>query len=151
MFEVLIDGKVVIGKKKTRKLMVSSRSDGSGGDNDGKGDDSKSEEKKSSDAPDIAGGRSVFVSMELIDHQLSKARKRRRPNTMYKSKEDALRGTIPSSSTSENVVALGGGGTDGSSQDIYNLPPSAMTEAVMRLEKLKALSTRSSSIQKDNF
>jgi len=127
--------------------MVSSRSDGSG-DNDEKGDDSKSEEKKSSDAPDIAGGRSVFVSMELIDHQLSKARKRRRPNTMYK---DALRGTIPSSSTSENVGALGGGGTDGSSHDIYNLPPSAMTEAVMRLEKLKALSTRSSSIQKDNF
>ena len=87
--------------------------------------------------------------MELIDHQLSKARKRRRPNTMYKSKEDALRG-VPSS-TSENVGALGGSGTEGSSQDIYNLPPSAMTEAVMRLEKLKALSTRSSSIQKDNF
>ena len=150
MFEVLIDGKVVIGKKKTRKLMVSSRSDGSG-DNDGKGDDSKSEEKKLSDTPDIAGGRSVFVSMELIDHQLSKARKRRRPNTMYKSKEDALRGAIPSSSTSENVGALGGSGADGSSQDMYNLPPSAMTEAVMRLEKLKALSTRSSSIQRDNF
>jgi len=148
VFEVLIDGKVVIGKKKTRKLMVSSRSDGSGGDNDGKGDDSKSEEKKSSDTPDIAGGRSIFVSMELIDHQLSKARKRRRPNTMYK---DALRGAIPSSSTSENVGALGGNGADGSSQDMYNLPPSAMTEAVMRLEKLKALSTRSSSIQRDNF
>ena len=68
---------------------------------------------------------------------------------MYKSKEDALRG-VPSSSTSENIGALSGG-TEGSSQDIYNLPPSAMTEAVMRLEKLKALSTRSSSIQKDNF
>ena len=131
--------------------MVSSRSDG-GGDNDGK-DDSKSEEKKSSDAPapDIAGGRSIYVSMELIDHQLSKARKRRRPNTMYKSKEDALRSAVPSSSTSENIGALGGGGAEGRSQDIYNLPPSAMTEAVMRLEKLKALSTRSSSIQKDDF
>ena len=75
-----------------------------------------------SNTPDIAGGRSVFVSMELIEHQLSKARKRRRPNTMYKSKEDALRGGIPSSSISENTGALGG--TEGSSQDIYNLPPS---------------------------
>ena len=61
VFEVLIDGKVVIGKKKTRKLMVSSRSDGSG-DNDEKGDDSKSEEKKSSDTPDIAG-KSALVSL----------------------------------------------------------------------------------------
>ena len=41
---------------------------------------------------------------------------------MYKSKEDALRGRILSSSTSEYTGALGG--TEGSSQDIYNLPPS---------------------------
>ena len=61
-------------------------------------------------------------NLELIEHQLSKARKRRRPNTMYKSKEDALRGRILSSSTSEYTGALGG--TEGSSQDIYNLPPS---------------------------
>ena len=147
VFEVLVDGKLVIGKKKTKFLKVSSRSSSSGssGDGGGKGsEDGKSEgEKKSgsgiSNTPNIAGGRSIFVSMEKLEHELVKARKKRRPNTMYKSKEDALRGAIAIETT-----ARPDGGASGSGNDsvVMEESISAMTEAVMRLEKLKALSTR---------
>ena len=143
VFEVLVDGKVVIGKKKTKFLKVSSRSSSSGssGDGGGKGEDGKSDEKKSgsgiSNTPNIAGGRSIFVSMEKLEHELVKARKRRRPNTMYKSKEDALRGAIAIETTARPAAA--GGDND---SIVMEESISAMTEAVMRLEKLKALSTR---------
>ena len=141
VFEVLVDGKVVIGKKKTKFLKVSSRSSGSSGDGEGKGEDGKSdgEKKKSgiSNTPNIAGGRSIFVSMEKFEHELVKARKKRRPNTMYKSKEDALRGAIAIETTAR--PAAGGGDND---SIVMEESISAMTEAVMRLEKLKALSTR---------
>ena len=154
IFDVLVDGKLVIGKKKSKMLKVSSRSDG-GKSDEGKGEDgAKSEEKKDSNTtPDIAGGRSLFVSMELIEQQLHKARKRRRPSTMYKTKEEILRGAamdmlegvVGGEQPSSENTTMGSEGSE--SNNGYNMPPSAaMTEAVMRLEKLKAMSTRKNSI-----
>mmetsp|Transcript_21201 Transcript_21201/g.37995 ORF Transcript_21201/g.37995 Transcript_21201/m.37995 type:complete len:126 (-) Transcript_21201:326-703(-) len=90
-----------------------------GGAKSGNGDDGA--------APDIAGGRSVFVSMEKLEQELNKARKRRRPNTMYKSKEIVA---VDGTSSSAGTGRAGGAESPG------------MTEAVLRLEKLKAMSTR---------
>ena len=128
IFEVDVDGKAVVGKKKTKMLMVSSR-DGKKGKNVNKGEGSK-DSKASSDtnAPDIAGGRAIFVSMEKLDHELSKARKKRRPNTTYKSKEDALRGAMASGAGGDATILTAPTAADG------------MTEAVLRLDKLKAMS-----------
>jgi len=132
IFEIVVDGKTVIGKKKTKMLKVTSRvSRKSDDDDDNKEGDAKAEGKKISakksgsdelDTPDIAGGRSVFVSMEKLDQELSKARKRRRPNTVYKSKG----------------VATGTGSSDAiEGSHKYS---SEMAEAVIRLERLKAMS-----------
>jgi hypothetical protein len=57
VFEILVDGKVVIGKKnRTRRQRVSM---------------------------DLKKSRSVFVSMHELDIALSRARRRRRPTTAY--------------------------------------------------------------------
>lgn len=139
VFEVIVDGKTVIGKKKTKMLKVGSRTARGGGD-DKESDDKGGEGVKTKSgggdavAPDIAGGRSVFVSMEKLDHELTKARKKRRPNTMYKSKEDALRigeATSAQASVAERIRQAAEEQSNG------------MAEAVIRLERLKAMSTRS--------
>ncbi|KAL7532459.1 hypothetical protein ACHAWF_004140 [Thalassiosira exigua] len=145
VFEVVVDGKTVTGKKKTKMLKVSSLSPRKtgGDDDDGKGEDGKGEGGKSKsgggdeNAPDIAGGRSVFVSMEKLDHELTKARKRRRPNTLYKSKEDALRGAV-ATGTGGTTTAGGSEGEEGGGA----ARSTGTTEAVIRLERLKAMSTR---------
>lgn len=145
VFEVVVDGKTVIGKKNGKMLKVTSRSSQT---NNADSDDSEKKkggaEKKKGGAksgngdddaaPDIAGGRSVFVSMEKLEQELNKARKRRRPNTMYKSKEIvAVDGTSSVVTGRAGGVGSGGGVTGQSA---------GMTEAVLRLEKLKAMSTR---------
>ncbi len=152
IFEVIVDGRTIIGKKKTRVLKVvsssissSSRGGGSkkssssmlsSGDEDDDdmvvvGGNIISEEReensrRSSSTPDLAGGRTVFIGMERLAIELAKARKKRRPNTTYRgvgsgdvigiSREDA-RGVVPSEATQS----------------------SEMTEAVIRLERLKAM------------
>lgn len=60
-FEVLVEGKVVIGKSRHRKV---SRN----GNND---------------VHDIIGRRSVYVSMNELDLAISRARRKHRPTTMY--------------------------------------------------------------------
>ena len=113
VFEVIIDGKTIIGKKKTKLLKVSSRMSSSVGDDEGgsssimesgdkkKKDGSGGKRKEYGDGsraiPDVAaGGRTTFVSMEKLDQELLKARKKRRPNTAYKTKEDVICGTTGS-------------------------------------------------------
>jgi hypothetical protein len=62
LFEILVDGKVVIGKKnRTRRQRVSM---------------------------DVARSRSVFVSMQELDVAVSRARRRRRPTTAYGGAEE---------------------------------------------------------------
>ncbi|EJK64631.1 hypothetical protein THAOC_14614 [Thalassiosira oceanica] len=122
-FEVTIDGKLVIDKKKTRLLKVvasTSRSTSAGGDED-KSEDQKESNQSSDAEPNIAGGRSIFVSMEKIEQEIIKARKRRRPNTFYKSKEDALR--------------------DARLPEQGKMQSPGISEAVLRLERLKAMSS----------
>jgi hypothetical protein len=80
VFEVIIDGKTIIGKKKTKLLKVSSRMSSSVGDDEGgsssimesgdkkKKDGSGGKRKEYGDGsraiPDVAaGGRTTFVSM----------------------------------------------------------------------------------------
>eukprot|EP00578_Thalassiosira_sp_NH16_P018210 CAMPEP_0181114272 /NCGR_PEP_ID=MMETSP1071-20121207/20791_1 /TAXON_ID=35127 /ORGANISM="Thalassiosira sp., Strain NH16" /LENGTH=328 /DNA_ID=CAMNT_0023198363 /DNA_START=144 /DNA_END=1131 /DNA_ORIENTATION=- len=157
IFEVVVDGKTIIGKKKTKMLKVSSRSTSGSGGEDGKGEVHAKDKGGGSNtkpgsgetnAPDIAEGRSIFVSMEKLDQELTKARKRRRPNTMYKSKEDALRGAVTTTSgvdggmTGEQVgtVLEGGGQRESAANAVQS---TGMKEAVMRLERLKAMSSRS--------
>ena len=125
IFEVLVDGKIVIGKKKTKLLKVRTSSSSSSRNEDDD-DDNKTKDKNESSDSDIAGGRSIFVSMEKLEHELNKARKKRRPSTMYKSK-DLLRTDAP-------VVGIGGSGE----KEMI----SGTSEAVLRLEKLKAMSSR---------
>jgi len=143
IFEIVVDGKTVIGKKKTKmlKLKVTSRvSRKSEDDHNNKGGDVKRKGKKNSAkksvdgesiTPDIAGGRSVFVSMEKLGQELSKARKRRRPNTMYKSKKIAS-GTVSDDASVTNESIEGGSNAV--------VQSSGMAEAVIRLERLKAMS-----------
>ena len=170
VFEVIIDGKTVIGKKKTRILKVSSRAGSSSrssapGDDDddggggGKGGDKKDGGKrKGGDAgksggyygegrapPDVAaGGRTIFVSMEKLDLELDKARKKRRPSTTYKTKEDALRGVAAGGATmvDATATAMPGAGEDADAA-MRMAAEGEMAEAVIRLERLKAMSTRS--------
>jgi len=60
-FEVLVDGKVCVGKGKIQIQKLGSKSN----------------------VEDMTGGMSVFVSMQELDTIISKARRRRRPNTLY--------------------------------------------------------------------
>lgn len=139
IFEVLVDGKVVVGKKKSMFLKV--RTSSSSSSDKGGEDDDKRLENQSGEV-NFAGGRSIFISMEKIEQELVKARKKRRPSTMYKSKEDALRATSGGSdnkNTPEN-------GLQGSEQQLeVDQRGQAMTDAVMRLEKLKAMSANRTS------
>ena len=76
VFEVLVDGRAVVGKAETKRQSVS-RSDGkSAGGNSGGGDDG-------TQPVDLANGISVYVSMGEIDQAITKARRKRRPSTTY--------------------------------------------------------------------
>ena len=66
---------------------------------------------------------------------MRKARKRRRPNTMYKSKEIAT-GTVGNAALMAGRVGVMEGSQQGGSGT------NAMTEALIRLKRLKAMSTR---------
>ena len=121
IFEVVVDGKTVIGKKKVKMLKVRASSSSSSSRNDNEDDNTSTKDKNEATDSDIDGGRSIFVSMEKVEQELIKARKRRRPSTMYKSKEDALRS----------------GDGDGDDRRV-----SGTSEAVLRLERLKAMSSR---------
>ena len=142
IFEVLVDGKVIVGKKKTMFLKVRTSSSSSSANND-KGDDEDKRRENQSGEVNFAGGRSIFISMEKLEQELVKARKKRRPSTMYKNKEDALRDT--SSGGSDNgAVAAVNGGVEGNQQQLeIDQRGQAMTDAIMRLEKLKAMSANS--------
>ncbi|KAL3826427.1 hypothetical protein ACHAXA_011236 [Cyclostephanos tholiformis] len=176
VFEVIIDGKTIIGKKRTKILKVSSRAgsssrssapgddddDGGGGGGGGGGRNMKGGDMKKGNGgkrnrggdaksysggyygegrspPDVvAGGRTIFVSMEKLDHELIKARKKRRPSTTYKTKEDALR-----SATAGVVMPMRMSGTGGDAEIAMRMAAEGeMAEAVIRLERLKAISTR---------
>lgn len=145
IFEVLVDGKVIVGKKKTMFLKVRTSSSSSSSNND-KGDDEDKRRENQSGEVNFAGGRSIFISMEKLEQELVKARKKRRPSTMYKNKEDALRDT--SSGGSDNngaVAAVVNGGVDGNQHQLeIDQRGQAMTDAIMRLEKLKAMSANAS-------
>jgi len=133
IFEVLVDGKVIVGKKKTMFLKV--RTSSGSGD---KGDDEGKRRENLSGEVNFAGGRSISISMEKLEQELVKARKKRRPSTMYKNKEDALRATSGGSDTTTIAV---NGGVEGNQQQLeIDQRGQAMTDAVMRLEKLKAMS-----------
>ena len=74
IFEVVVDGKTVVGKKKTKMLKVTSRSSRKNdGDDDNKGDNGKGEESNAksgsgdTNTPNIGEGRSIFVSMEKLE------------------------------------------------------------------------------------
>lgn len=145
IFEVLVDGKVIVGKKKTMILKVRTSSSSSSANKD-KGDDEETRRENQSGEVNFAGGRSIFISMEKLEQELVKARKKRRPSTMYKNKEDALRDTS-SSGGSDNIgaVAAVNGGLEGNQQQLeIDQRGQAMTDAIMRLEKLKAMSANSS-------
>lgn len=136
IFEVLVDGKVIVGKKKTMFLKVRTSSSSSSS-NKNKGDDEDKRRENQSGEVNFAGGRSIFISMEKLEQELVKARKKRRPSTMYKNKEDALRAT--SGVSDDNNLAVNG--AEGSQQQLeIDQRGQAMTDAVMRLEKLKAMS-----------
>lgn len=138
IFEVVVDGKTVIGKKNSKMLKVTPRASRKSGGKDDNGKRNAKSGSRDANTPDIAGGRSISVSMEKLDKELSNARKRRRPNTMYKSKE------IASGTAVTGVGAARGDGVGEKSQrgDVIGNQP-GMTEAVIRLERLKAMSTRS--------
>jgi hypothetical protein len=61
-FEILVDGKVVVGKGKPRKQKVA--------------------------RVDLSRARSVFVSMQELEGAITRARKRKRPSTSYGEEED---------------------------------------------------------------
>ncbi|KAL3761691.1 hypothetical protein ACHAW5_004255 [Stephanodiscus triporus] len=166
VFEVIIDGKTVIGKKKTKMLKVSSRAGSSsrlsapGDDDEGDGKmmggDKKDGGKRKGDAksggyygegrgpPDVAaGGRTIFVSMEKLDHELAKARKKRRPSTTYKTKEDALRGVAAGARMGGTPTTAMLGRDEDMDVSMRMAAEGEMAEAVIRLERLKAMSTRS--------
>lgn len=148
-----MDGKTIIGKKKTKLLKVrSSSSSRSSGDGHGAKGDDKNEGNSGMkgggkggfgemDPPDIAGGRSIFVSMEKLDHELSKARKKRRPNTAYERKSDVLRGVAGGAIGEKGVPVLVGSVEGETPNTVLETP--GMTDAVMRLERLKAYSSNS--------
>ena len=145
VFEVTVDGRTIIGKKKTRMLKVSSsissssrgggsKSSSSSSMSNGDEDDDdivvggniseEREDNRRSSTPDIAGGRTVFIGMERLAAELAKARKKRRPNTTYRS-----------GSMREDALEIAGAGINTAA----TVQSSKMTEAVIRLERLKAM------------
>jgi len=147
IFEVLVDGKVIVGKKKTMFLKVRTSS-GSSSPNKDKGDDEGKRRENLSGEVNFAGGRSISISMEKLEQELVKARKKRRPSTMYKNKEDALRATSGGSDTI-NTIAVNGG-VENQQQLEIDQRGQAMTDAVMRLEKLKAMSATNKKLWRYN-
>jgi hypothetical protein len=142
VFEVLVDGKIVIGKKKTMFLKVSSKSSSSSDKGETDDNDKRSDKNNQSGEINFAGGRSIFVSMEKLEQELVKARKKRRPSTMYKNKEDALRGATSGGGDGDGIVVAASGAESGTTQQQLETAQrgQAMTDAVLRLEKLKAMS-----------
>ena len=70
VFEVLVDGKGVVGKAQTKKQSI--ENGGGGGGSSGVGS-----------PVDLANGISIYVSMGEIDQAIAKARRKRRPSTTY--------------------------------------------------------------------
>ena len=70
VFEVLVDGRVVVGKAQTKKQSI--ENGGGGGGSSGVGS-----------PVDLANGISIYVSMGEIDQAIAKARRKRRPSTTY--------------------------------------------------------------------
>lgn len=142
VFEVLVDGKIVIGKKKTMFLKVSSKSSSSSDKGETDDNDKRSDKNNQSGEINFAGGRSIFVSMEKLEQELVKARKKRRPSTMYKNKEDALRGATSGEGDGDGIIVAASGAESGTTQQQLETAQrgQAMTDAVLRLEKLKAMS-----------
>jgi hypothetical protein len=142
VFEVLVDGKIVIGKKKTMFLKVSSKSSSSSDKGETDDNDKRSDKNNQSGEINFAGGRSIFVSMEKLEQELVKARKKRRPSTMYKNKEDALRGATTGGGDGDGIIVAADGAESGTTQQQLETAQrgQAMTDAVLRLEKLKAMS-----------
>lgn len=70
-FEVLVDGKIVVGKGRARKQKVA--------------------------RVDMSHARSVFISMQEVDLAISRARRRRRPSTLYGNEEENGQPPLPSS------------------------------------------------------
>jgi len=79
VFEVLVDGKVCVGKRRMKKQTVRTSSSNNSNDNSG----GSLVLQQQPPGHDVAGGRSVYVSMDELEIAISKARKRRRPSTYY--------------------------------------------------------------------
>ena len=90
VFEVLVDGRPVVGKAETKRQSIS-RSDSGGGSSG-----SSSSGGASGDGPkqpvDLANGISVYVSMAEIDMAITKARRKRRPSTTYSQQGEDMGG-----------------------------------------------------------
>ena len=70
VFEVLVDGKGVVGKAETNRQSIGNGN--GGGSSGGVGS-----------PVDLANGISIYVSMSEIDQAITKARRKRRPSTTY--------------------------------------------------------------------
>ena len=68
-FEVLVDGKVVVGNGRSRRQMLGS--------------------------DDMTHSRSVFVSMQELDLAISRARRKRRPSNLYGDDDDDASAEMP--------------------------------------------------------
>lgn len=82
--EVIVDEKIVIGKDRIKWQNVDRSSSTSGSM-------SSSDDSDMSGGNKLANGMSVFVSMSDINNAISKARKKRRPNTVYSYGEEQVR------------------------------------------------------------
>jgi len=95
-FEVIVDGKIIVGKDKMKRQNIAASSSSSSSNTDESSSSSTSTNGNnngaSSDSNYLANGMSVFISMHEISSAISKARKKRRPNTMYLSDEDYVLG-----------------------------------------------------------
>jgi hypothetical protein len=81
-FEVIVDDKVVVGKSSSSRQRLGSTSKG---------------------VEDLTGGMSVFVSMMELDLAITKARRRRRPNSTYENNEDDSYGQLDAFSASDDT------------------------------------------------
>jgi hypothetical protein len=81
--------------------------------------------------------------MEKLDQELVKARKKRRPNTANKTKEDVICGTTGSATIGGIPLTMLGGIAEDGDEALRMAAEDEMKETVIRLERLKAMSTRS--------
>ena len=77
VFEVLVDGKGVVGKAETKRQSIGN---GNGGGSSG----------GVSSPVDLANGISIYVSMSEIDQAITKARRKRRPSTTYSQQGEGM-------------------------------------------------------------